>query len=112
LMLSEFAHFVGKTSCCHWGPIESIEWKDALTRHKSLKHHIEWVDLCYIFTNIPITIKGCLTFKLKHIAKVLYDNGYIETCWDDNMKDGLECAIYALKEYNKTSPNLDIIKKY
>uniref|UniRef100_A0A6C0CK13 YqaJ viral recombinase domain-containing protein n=1 Tax=viral metagenome TaxID=1070528 RepID=A0A6C0CK13_9ZZZZ len=55
----------------------------------------EWLDLHKIFKDEPIIIKGCYDFKLKHIARSLYDHGLITTNWDsdNSIGDGLTACI-------------------
>jgi len=46
----------------------------------------------------PIVIKGCLNFKLKHVAKAMYENGLITTTYDNNeVTDGLGAMIQAVE---------------
>ena len=51
-------------------------------------------DLCDYFMKYKIVIKGSFTYKLKHIAKALYNQNLIETDWDDNEIDGLSATLY------------------
>jgi hypothetical protein len=57
-----------------------------------------WHDLMRIFQNVPIVIKGCLTYGLKNIAKMMHANGLIETNWDVNSSiDGMGAMVIALQ---------------
>jgi len=56
----------------------------------------EWYDLCKLFTNTPITVRGALTFSLKDIAPAMYRHGFIQTNWPlDGILDGLNAMIKA-----------------
>ena len=54
----------------------------AFERHPSLlkmwENHIDWIDMCDIFTSEPIVVKDSLCFKLKEIGNALYSNGLIK----------------------------------
>lgn len=107
-IISEFRDFVENirieldpnneypTRFFHWAHVEktllenfferqSFTWKDY--------DDIRWVDMCSVFTSNKIVVKGSLTFKLKDIAKAMYNSGLIETVWkEDSMSNGL-CAM-------------------
>ncbi len=97
------------TRLFHWSNAEKTMLENAFTRHKSLakswnKKHNEWIDLCEIFTNEPIVVKGSLTFKLKDIANSMYSSGLITTCWDNcEMTDGLSAMISGIEYYKKNN---------
>lgn len=64
--------------------------------------NIVWVDMCDIFQKEPIVIKGSFRFKLKHIGNAFYDNGLINTKWNnDNMSDGFKAMIKAIELYRE-----------
>jgi len=78
----------------------------AFERHPKLlkiwENHIEWVDMCDIFTSEPIVVKGALCFKLKEIGNAMYTNGLIGTYWDKGeVSDGLNAMNEGIKYYNK-----------
>jgi hypothetical protein len=78
----------------------------AFERHPNLlkkwENHIEWIDMCNIFTSTPIVVKGALCFKLKEIGNAMYNNGLIDTYWDSgNVSDGLSAMHEGIKYYNK-----------
>jgi len=59
-----------------------------------------WIDMCHVFEEEPITIKGSFRFKLKHIGNAFYQNGLIRTKWDDGMmSDGFRAMMEAIKLY-------------
>jgi hypothetical protein len=47
-------------------------------------NNIIFIDLLKIFKDIPIFIKNALSFSLKDIARAMFNEKLIETCWDDN----------------------------
>lgn len=80
----------------HWSPAEKSFFRKALQRHKMKYNPIRnrFFDLCDYFMENKIVIKGSFTYKLKHIAKALYNQNLIETDWDDNEIDGLSATLY------------------
>lgn len=102
----------------HWSQAEITNFKHACKRHNAwhtwhtwytwdpldqlgtLDTCIEWVDMYNIFIKEPIIVKGALNFKLKDIAKAMYKLKLINTCWDDEIKDGLSAMISAIDFYN------------
>ncbi len=101
----------------HWSNAEKSMLENAFNRHKSLekswnKRHTEWIDLCDIFINEPIVVKGSLTFKLKDIANAMYSNELISTCWDTcEMTDGLSAMISGIEYYKKDNRTEEDEKK-
>ncbi len=72
---------------------------------------IVWVDLCKIFQQDPIVVKGCFRYKLKHIANAMYSHGLITTHWSDGeMSDGFRAMLEAIKLY-RTDDILSITNK-
>jgi hypothetical protein len=64
--------------------------------------NIIWVDICDVFQNEPIVIKGSFRFKLKHIGNAFYKNGLINTKWyDGEMSDGFSAMIKAIELYRE-----------
>jgi predicted RecB family nuclease len=98
------------TRLFHWSHAEQTMLEKAFERHPSLlkmwENHIEWVDLCDIFTSEPIVVKGALCFKLKEIGNALYSSGLIDTYWDSSeLSDGLSAMAYGIKYYKKENKN-------
>ncbi len=89
----------------HWSNAEKSMLENAFQRHPSLvkqwNNHLEWIDLCDIFTSEPIVVKGALCFKLKEIANALFSHGLITTYWDSDVTDGLSAMTSAIEYYNK-----------
>ena len=57
-----------------------------------------------------ITVKGSFNYSLKSIARSMYDNNMIDTCWDKDSvcSNGLNAMYYAYKIY-KNDYNNDIM---
>jgi len=80
-----------------------------------------WIDLCNVFQSEPIVVKGAYRFKLKTIARAMYNNGMINTLWkNDTMNDGFSAMISAIELYRdsihlnkkKRDVNKDLRKEY
>ncbi len=117
---SEFVNFLRETSqrySCpdfplfHWSSYEKRVWEQAKKRHQSrdvsswdfLETH--WFDFLEVFRKEPIVIQGCFSFKLKDVAKALYNHGLISTTWDSSCLDGYGAmirAFEALRSSNET----------
>jgi len=89
----------------HWHNAEPKFWQDALARHPDLSfgnQFLDWFDIADLFRAVPLTIKGCLNFSLKNVARSMAKAGHIQTVWsDDGMSDGLECAARAFLMYSE-----------
>ena len=90
----------------HWSHAEQTMLENAFNRHPSLlkmwNNHIDWVDLCDIFTSEPIVVKGALSFKLKEIGNAMFSNGLINTHWDNGqLSDGLSAMTAGIQYYQK-----------
>ena len=83
----QFAKFINKfdnPKLYHWGSHERTLWS-AFCIKNNIIDNWDWVDLLQLFKNEPITIKDCLNFGLKSVAKAMFKHGLIETTWaDDN----------------------------
>lgn len=125
-ILTEFKNFIDDlsenldarekytTRLFHWSNAEQIMLENAFTRHNSLidmwQNHIEWIDLCEIFTSEPIVVKGSVTFKLKDITNALFSHGLIKTNWNNSeISDGISAMTNAMKYYDSNTKNEDII---
>lgn len=64
--------------------------------------NLYWCDLCTIFREEPIVIKGCFKFGLKEVASALKQHGFIsaELSSDIACKNGLDASVLAWKAYN------------
>jgi hypothetical protein len=100
---------VKSVNCVHWSAAEPVTFDNVLIKYKHLKQNnkykvIEWCDLLHIFRTEPIVIKGCLNFKLKSVAKAMYEHGFISTIWEDtNIPDGQIAMIETIKADTKAS---------
>jgi hypothetical protein len=87
----------------HWAHVEKSLLENFFERAAFIWENYEeilWVDMCSVFTNSKIVVKGSLTFKLKDIAKAMYNSGLIVTCWKDGaMSNGLTAMRDAIKYY-------------
>ena len=106
------------TRLFHWSHAEKTMLENAFCRHHNLlkqwENYIEWIDLCDIFINEPIVVKGALCFKLKEIGNAMYSNGLINTYWDTSeMSDGISAMTAGIQFYqkqNKTEEDHKIFK--
>ena len=103
------------TRLFHWSNAEPSMLENAFDRHPSIEkmwgEHIEWVDMCDIFINEPIVVKGALSFKLKEIANAMFTNGLIFTNWSDsNISDGLNAMMSAMRYYNSEEKDENIME--
>ena len=102
----------------HWSSAEKTASSIANIRHKlrwqSWLDDAIWIDLCRIFQDEPIVIKGAFNFKLKDIAKAMHSNGMINTTWDTNgVSNGLSAMMDAIEYYkNKNNDKMKSIGKY
>tara|TARA_B110000208_G_scaffold84516_1_gene107187 strand:+ start:6145 stop:8307 length:2163 start_codon:yes stop_codon:yes gene_type:complete len=81
---------------CHWCSAEKTFFRQARERH-SMKYNPlgnNFFDLCKYFIDNKIVVNGSFTYKLKNIAKALFNHQLIETNWADNEIDGLSATLY------------------
>lgn len=108
-----------KARLFHWSHAEQTFLNHASIRHnrfldKWLKSVI-FIDMCKVFMQEPIVIKGMMKFKLKDVAKAMYNNGMIQTNWGTNeINNGLSAMLGAVKYYKdkKESNIMKNISKY
>ena len=125
-IIEEFIHFIKSKKnkqkqlpkLFHWAHAENTFLTHANLRHNDLfgrwlKEEVELIDMCKIFMKEPILIKGMLKFKLKEVAKAMYNNKMITTKWEDNgVNDGLTAMIGACNYYkDKTDENKKLMEK-
>lgn len=93
----------------HWGFYEQQQMKkyEKLTKNK----HLEWVDLCKLFTDTPVTIKGCFDFNLKHIISALNKHNLIQLKYT-NISSGDESGVIALENYKNKKDNWTSLLNY
>lgn len=91
-----------KMKCWHWSPAEPTMFKNVLLKHKILntlwnKAAIQWCDMLKIFKEEPIVIQGCFNFKLKSVAKAMYEHGFISSLWEESkITNGQNALIYTV----------------
>lgn len=96
----------------HWSPAEIRNLEHVNIRHnnewKDLDNPLTaiWTDMCSVFTNEPIVVKGALNFKLKEIGRAMYKLRYIRTLWkEDGPSDGFDAMISAIQYYKEKDNN-------
>ena len=84
----------GRINIFHWGHAECkyMEYIHKTYPDISFPEYI-LVDLLDHFRLEPVIVQGVFKFGLKSIGKALYNNGLIQTTWDDNNDNGLDAMI-------------------
>ena len=99
----------------HWSFAEPTTVNHIISRHKDNAKFVSdwlsnmcWVDYCKVFKDEPIILKGVKSgFSLKHVARQMYENGWISTMWKETGPlDGFSamlcaCEYYKNKEQHK-----------
>ena len=122
-LFNQFWKFVNKkvgskkAKFYHWTHAEPSCYNKLLKRHQSDWPKINFIDLYKVFYQEPIVIKGALSFSLKAVARALYKQKKIKTCWTDNnpCQNGFYAMILAYQAYDKkkkNNPVFDDIIKY
>lgn len=127
----ELSQFVLKTAkeenkklirLVHWSNAETLSWERA-SSHSPIEDigtflmdnqdgiKVDFFDLLDLFKTVPITIRGCLNFGLKTIAKRLFELGHIKTTWPTGISstDGVSAMLStynAYKDCQKTGKKL------
>ena len=117
-IMKEFSDFytqLGKPPAYYWHAEKSI-WNKSC-KNSELSCDIDWIDMCNIFRDEPITVKGCFGFGLKQIANKMKEYGMINTILESECTNGMMAMIKAWKCYNnipnpKDSPIMKDIEKY
>lgn len=100
-----------KPKMFHWGNAEFTCLINASKRHGNkwndwIYNGVTMIDFCKICTYEPIIVKGMLKFKLKDVARAMYDNRLITTRYSESgIYDGLSATIHAIKYYNAIDNN-------
>lgn len=66
--------------------------------------NLKWCDLCRIFREEPIVIKGCFKFGLKEVANAMREHGFIKSEIKSKCHTGLDASVLAWEAYQK--PNV------
>ncbi len=91
-------------SLFHWGHAERTLLNSANHRHNGIwtnfTNNMVWIDMCKVFKDIPIVIKGAKNFGLKTIAKTMNKHGFIQTVWNNGiLNNGLAAMMESIKYY-------------
>lgn len=99
----------------HWGNIEKTLLDKYIKRNdkwSKLHENLNYIDMCKVFTDEPICIKGAKKFGLKEITKAMNINKMINTNWNDCViKDGMTAMIQAINYYKSLNKDKKIIKE-
>ena len=70
-------------------------------------NNVTWIDMCKIFMDEPIVLKGAKKFNLKEIAHTMYKHGMITTKWQADGPDSGLAAMFDAIQYYKYSSRVD-----
>lgn len=103
------SNFSSKPRLFHWSHAEKSILNLLNTRHKNSWGdwiaNSTWIDLCKIFIDEPIILKGAKNFNLKEIGKNLNQLGLIQTNWiNTGPSGGLDAMMLALDYYKQNNP--------
>ncbi len=73
----------------HWTKAEPSQYYKCV--EKLLLPNKHFIDLFDVFKKEPIVIKGAFSFSLKDIAKAMYKNKMINSCWSNIEKNIIQC---------------------
>lgn len=68
--------------------------------------NLNWCDLCQIFREEPIVLKGCFKFGLKEISSAMKNHGFIETEIESKCNSGLDASVLAWKAYDNNNSTI------
>ena len=93
-----------KAKFFHWSHAEKSILNMLNKRHDNewtvWRDNVVWIDMCKIFTDVPIVIKGAKKFNLKEIAKSMASHNMIQTNWHcDGPENGLDAMLEAIEYY-------------
>ena len=74
-------------------------WNKSSDYH-TLNTNIKWIDMCELFKQHTIAIKGCFGFGLKNIVKSMREHNFINTKLDSECNNGMMAMIKAWNCYN------------
>jgi hypothetical protein len=109
-IMSEFVQFIRSMHCpkmWYWHADKSI-WERAKTRvsqYCTSENELQldnWADLCKIFREEPVVIRGVFKFGLKEIANAMYNYGFISTKIPEGVNSGLSASVCAWDVYTKS----------
>ena len=127
-VLLEFKKFIndkGNPPLFYWHAEKNF-WKQSINSNSDITSlqktrllsvlDLNWIDMCKVFKQEPIVIKGCFGFGLKEIAKNMIKHKLISTQLEADCTNGMTAMIRAWQCYKKyeqpiSAPiMLDIIK--
>ena len=73
----------------HWTKAEPSQYYNCV--ESLMLPNKNFIDLFDVFRKEPVVVKGAFGFSLKDIAKAMYKNKMINTCWSDVEKTTIEC---------------------
>lgn len=118
-IIKDFVYFINhlqgdKCTIFHWSHIEkTIFLKKKQQYNLDIDKEIEWFDLNKFFNDNRVLVKGCYTYKLKHVARALYDNKLIKSKWASTFSDGLGALTAYIKYlYTKDKKLINEIVHY
>jgi len=109
-ILTEFKKFIAKFSnprLFYWHAEKGF-WNKSLRRNNLSVDCLNWVDLCKIFKDEPITIKNCFNYGLKNIAKAMREHGMISTQLNSDCNNGMMAMVKAWNCYSQNPANKKI----
>ena len=117
-ILKEFYTFYksfNKPNVYYWSAEKSL-WNKSCNYH-SYNKSIKWIDMCDIFKQESIVLKGCFGFGLKEISRTMKDHNMINTQLESECTNGMMAMIKAFNCYENvnnpsTSPIMKDIEKY
>lgn len=87
----------------HWSHAEKTLLKMACNRHGDFEmwqNSLTWIDMCKVFVDEPIVLKGAHRFSLKDVAKTMGKHNMISSNWNtDGPSNGLDAMLNAIKYY-------------
>ncbi len=108
----------------HWSNAEITIYNSTFAKYSSDMTEynnllsLHWFDLCNFFKAECIVVKGAFDFSLKSIASMMFNHGFIKTCWtEDGILDGLNAMVKAMecsenaKQNNISMKELPVVKK-
>ena len=98
----------------HWHNAEISNMLRAEKRHLNKwidwENKFIWIDMCKIFTEEPIVVKGSFNFKLKDISNAMKKNNLINIEWPKNgPSNGFTAMCNAIDYYNKKTNDKSIM---
>lgn len=101
-IVNEWINFMGnRPNIIHWSTIEESlikGIKKKLERENPWFEDMNFINLHKLFIDTPIVIKGLYNYKLKNVAKTLFNLNLIKTEWGNNSTvDGIGSIVAAIK---------------